>query len=108
MGKLLLLALAVGFAVYACNARDQRREATRIPDPTAGLRGACRDFIQQQQPEAQDAAWGEYWQWSVVDNHDGTFSVGARYGVAGRSRYTTCIVRPEGREIRLVRLARLQ
>lgn len=108
MGKLLLLFLAVGFAVYACNVQEARRGAATAGNPHEGLREACKQFIEQRELETRDAVWGRYWDWTVVAGTGGEYSVGARYAVGNATRYTTCMVQREGASIKLIKLTRMQ
>lgn len=77
-----------------------------------GIRGACRLFIEREQPGPPRPEFGEFSAWTVVDNGDGSFSVGARYYAPGamgqmRQRYTTCIIRPRGNTFALEKLSHL-
>jgi hypothetical protein len=77
-----------------------------------GIREACRQFVQRDMPDPRGADYGEYWTWTVVDNRDGSYSVGAKYRAAGpggtlRNKYTTCIIRVRGRNFELEKLAHL-
>jgi hypothetical protein len=93
----------------------------KAPSPSAGqaklepempdadqARGACTLFVPRQYPDAD--LTNEH-AWTVVDNKDGSFSVGARYfeptSQGRRARYTTCIVRRSGNVWRLESMARL-
>lgn len=108
MGKLLLLVLAVGFAVYACNMKEGRQSVAAEGDPYGGLRHACKQFIERRELETRDAVWGSYWEWTVVPHAGGEFTVGARYAVGSATRYTSCIVQREGASIKLIKLTRMQ
>lgn len=72
----------------------------------AGLRGACGLFIEQSTGES--IRHNDQANWTVIDNRDGTWSVGARHTRAGRDAYTNCIIRPEAGGFRLVKLTRLR
>jgi hypothetical protein len=78
----------------------------------AGIREACRQFIERDLPDPRSADFGEYWTWTVIDNKDGTYGVGAKYRASGssgtmRNRYTTCIIRVRGKNFVLDSLAHL-
>lgn len=88
--------LVVALGVSAANAQ---------PD---GLRGACKLFVEQQlRPAAVE--WGDFYNWTVVDNKDGTYSVGAKFTTqnGARMNYVTCIIRQRGKNFDLVKLSRL-
>jgi hypothetical protein len=77
-----------------------------------GIREACRQFIERDLPDPRSADFGEYWTWTVIDNKDGTYGVGAKYRATGtggamRNRYTTCIIRVRGKNFVLDSLAHL-
>jgi hypothetical protein len=64
----------------------------------AGIRGACKIFVERSLIDKRGADFGEFSAWTVVDNRDGTYSVGAKYSALGvdgqlRGRYTTCIIK---------------
>lgn len=109
MGKSLLVLAILCVLLYACVRRsDAPSNASVPPDPHAGVRGACKLFIEQRQLETAQANWGDISTWHVVDNADGSLSVGARYSVGAGTRFTTCVMRREGSSFRLEKLSRLQ
>lgn len=73
----------------------------------AGLREACRQFVEQAEV-VRPLHWGDYLNWTVVRNDDQSYSVGARFAAAGRERYTVCLVRYERRAFVLDKLVRLR
>lgn len=78
----------------------------------AGIRAACKQFVERSLLDKRGADFGEFSAWTVVDNRDGTYSVGAKYTALGadgqpRGRYTTCVIKDAGKEFVLVKLARL-
>lgn len=69
-------------------------------------------FIERTLHDPSRAQWGNYFDWTVVDNSDGSFSVGARYRAPNKlgaivQAYTTCIVRRSGENIVLEKLTRM-
>lgn len=82
--------------------------AAPVREPHAGARAACKMFIERRQLETANAVWGEWTSWTLVENDDGSVSVGARYAVGNRTRYTNCLMREEGADWRLLKLTRLQ
>jgi hypothetical protein len=80
--------------------------ATAQPD---GIRAACKIFIERSITGQAGFDFGNFSQWTVVDNKDGTWSVGGRYtiGNGARAAYTTCVIRREGGSFKLVSLTRL-
>jgi hypothetical protein len=77
----------------------------------AGIRDACKQFIATGNNAPVTADWGAYWNWTVIDNGDGTYSVGGkyRYSVGGqwRDAYTNCIIRHRGKHFVLEKLSRI-
>lgn len=74
-------------------------------------RNVCKQFLAQSGYTSKD--WGEYWNWTTVNNRDGTWSVGARFvGMApGRGEtnlYVSCVTSKNGDNWKLQRLTRLQ
>jgi hypothetical protein len=97
--------LLLAAALLACAATPAGAEP-------AGIREACRQFVLRDMPDPRGADFGEYWGWTVIDNRDGTYSIGAKYRAAGpsgalRSKYTTCIIRQRGKNFELQQLAHL-
>jgi hypothetical protein len=79
----------------------------------AGIREACRQTIERQMDNPGSADFGEYWNWTVVANRDGTYSVGARYRAGNRQggtqlMYSTCIIRMRGKDFVIESLTRLR
>lgn len=72
----------------------------------AGIREACRQFVERRDL-VRPINFGEYWNWTVIDNKDGTYSVGARYAAGQRNRYSTCVIRHDGGSFELVTLSRI-
>jgi hypothetical protein len=77
----------------------------------AQAREACKQFVAQSGYTVQD--WGQSWNWTVVDNADGSSSVGMRFvgmppggGVA--NLYVSCVTLGNGSNWRLKTLTRLQ
>jgi len=94
-------AFLLAWALLGCGPSAQEATST---NPHAGLRYACRHFIEQVQLEARDAIWGDTTGWQIVDNPDGTHTVGARYAVAGRTRLTMCVISRDAKALRLEKL----
>lgn len=72
-------------------------------EPPSGIREACRQFVQRGLDDPRSADFGEYWNWTVVANPDGTYSVGAKYRAANRrgavqQMYSTCVIRVRGKD----------
>lgn len=70
-------------------------------EPPAGIREACRQFVERGLDDPRAADFGEYWNWTVIANRDGTYSVGARYRASNRRgavqvMYSTCVIRVRG------------
>lgn len=83
--------------------------AVASADPAA--REACKQFIERSGYRAQ--SWGESWNWTTIDNKDGSWSVGARFmgaapGGVVRNLYVTCVMERNGDNWKLEKLARLQ
>lgn len=109
MGKGLVVLAILCALVYACNQRLDGPSVHPQPvDAHAGVRAACKLFIEQRQLETARANWGDISTWQVVDNADGSLSVGAKYSVGTGTRFTTCVMRREGSDFRLEQLSRLQ
>lgn len=74
-----------------------------------GIRGACKIFIERSVHGQPTPDFGEFSAWTVVDNRDGTYSVGGKYTLANgtKSAYTTCVIRKTSDGFSLVKLARL-
>lgn len=77
-----------------------------------GIRGACGIFIERAAHNPRSIEWIEQSSWTVVDNRDGTYSVGARYRAATpagglKLSYTNCIIRPRSGNFDLVKLTQL-
>lgn len=73
-------------------------------------REVCKQFIKRSGYAVQD--WGESWNWTAIDNKDGTWSVGARFmgappGGSMRNLYVTCIARKRGDDWTLENLSRM-
>lgn len=101
--RALLLAAGVAAAALMAAAKAQ----------PSGVRGACKIFIERAGQPGSDADFGDFSDWTVVDNRDGTWSVGARYigyapGRARGGRYTTCILRKTDNGFTLVKLSHLR
>jgi hypothetical protein len=78
-----------------------------VAQPT-GIRAACKMFIESGLVGHAGADFGVFSEWTVIDNRDSTFSVGAKYVLrSGRPVYTTCIIKPQGTNFVLVKLSRL-
>lgn len=77
----------------------------------AGIRDACKQFIQRSDRAPVNADWGDYWNWTVVDNKDGTYSIGGKYRYASggfwRNGYTTCVIKIDGKDFVLEKLSRM-
>lgn len=81
-------------------------------EPPAGIREACRQFVEQGLDDPRSANFGEYWNWTVIANSDGSYSVGARYRASNRrgavqQMYSTCIIRVRGKNFVSERVTRL-
>ena len=77
----------------------------------ASARYVCKDFIPKRGYVVHQ--WGETWNWTTIDNKDGTWSVGARIvgmspGGGVTNMYLSCVVRKSGDSWRLESLSRLQ
>lgn len=84
--------------------------ATAIASPSQA-REACKQFVPKSGYQVQE--WGETWNWTVIDNKDGSTSVGMRFmgtppGGRLTNLYVTCITRGNGDTWRLEQLVRLQ
>jgi hypothetical protein len=80
-----------------------------LADPSSA-RYVCKDFIERSGYNVQD--WGQWPNWTAVDNRDGSWSVGAKFmgaapGGAIRNLYVTCVMRKNGDNWRLEKLARM-
>lgn len=84
--------------------------AIAIAQP-AGIREACKQFIERSNGAPINPDWGEYWNWTVISNSDGSYSVGAKYRYAAngvkRGAYTTCILRLRGKDFVIESLSRM-
>lgn len=74
-------------------------------------REICKQFISKSGYSVRD--WGEYWNWTTINNKDGSWSVGARFdgmppGGGMRNLYVTCIAKQNGDKWTLEKLSRLQ
>lgn len=83
--------------------------AAAVQAQPASIRAACKTFIERSVTSQSGFDFGNFSQWTVIDNKNGTWSVGARYTVANgaRSAYTTCVIRQERGNFVLVSLTRL-
>lgn len=77
----------------------------------AAARNVCKQFLERSGYVAKD--WGEYWNWTTIDNKDGTWSVGAKFvgmppGGGSTSLYVTCIAKKRGDNWSLEKLSRLR
>lgn len=77
----------------------------------ASARYMCKEFIPKRGYVVQE--WGETWNWTTIDNKDGTWSVGARIvgmppGGGVKNMYLSCVLRQSGDTWRLESLTRLQ
>ncbi len=77
----------------------------------AAARQMCKEFIPKKGYVVQE--WGETWNWTTIDNKDGTWSVGARIvgmppGRGMTNMYLSCVMRKSGDNWRLESLSRLQ
>lgn len=71
----------------------------------------CKEFIPKKGYVVRE--WGETWNWTTIDNKDGTWSVGARIvgmppGGGVTNMYLSCVMRKSGDNWRLESLSRLQ
>lgn len=78
--------------------------------PHDGARGACQLFLARVLHDPDSAEWVDQAQWAVVDNGDGSLSVGARYRAknglgAMRLGYSTCIIRKVGTDWQLEKIS---
>lgn len=85
--------------------------ATHSNASEPAARNVCKQFLEQRGYTSKD--WGQYWNWTTVDNRDGSWSVGARFvGMApGRGEtnlYVSCVTSKNGDNWKLQRLTRLQ
>ena len=83
--------------------------ATHASEPAA--REVCKQFLERSGYIAKD--WGQYWNWTTIDNKDGSWSVGARFvgmppGGGVTNLYVTCIAQKRGDNWKLEKLSRLQ
>lgn len=77
----------------------------------SAAREVCKQFIERSGYVVKD--WGQSWNWTAIDNRDGSWSVGARFvGMApGRGEanlYVTCIAQKRGDNWKLEKLSRMQ
>lgn len=75
----------------------------------SGVRGACKLFIKKSAHGQPAPDFGEFSAWTVIENRDGSYSVGGRYtlGNGARPAYTTCVIRKTNDGFTLVKLARM-
>ncbi len=71
-----------------------------------GIRGACGIFIERSTGETVRLV--DQPNWTVIDNRDGTYSVGGRHTRNWRDAYTNCIISTDGKNFTLVKLTRLR
>ncbi len=76
----------------------------------SAAREVCKQFIEKSSYSVQD--WGESWNWTAIDNKDGTWSVGAKFigmppGGGTKNLYVTCIAQKNGDNWKLVKLSRM-
>lgn len=77
----------------------------------SSAREVCKQFIVRSGYSVPE--WGESWNWTTIDNKDGSWSVGARFngmppGGVMRNLYVTCIAKQSGDKWSLEKLVRLQ
>ena len=122
---MLGLALA-GWVAIAAFATFAERSAPKAPTdivPAATVepvksydssaRQMCKEFLTRMMHDPSSADFGDYWNWTTIDNKDGTWSVGAKYRAkngygAIRSEYTTCVMRRSGDDWTLIKAARMR
>ena len=74
-------------------------------------REVCKQFISRSGYSVSD--WGESWNWTTINNKDGTWSVGARFngmppGGVMRNLYVNCTAKKNGDNWSLEKLTRMQ
>ena len=77
----------------------------------SAAREVCRQFISKSGYSVSD--WGQYWDWTTIDNRDGSWSVGARFdgmppGGGRRALYVVCVAKKSGDNWKLESLSRMQ
>lgn len=101
----IAVALVFGLIVFSCTLKQETTEppaAKAAPEPSdlkPAARASCKEFIERSGYRVQD--WGQFWEWTVVQNGDGTWSVGARFmgaapGGGVRNLYVTCVMGNSG------------
>jgi len=85
--------------------------AGQVNASEAAAREVCRQFIERSGYTVKD--WGQYWNWTTIDNKDGSWSVGARFtglppGGGLTNLYVTCIAQKRGDNWKLEKLSRMQ
>ena len=107
-----ILTVTIG-SCYWSSARQEppAKEVAKGPSPSSA-REVCKQFIERSGYKVQD--WGNSWDWTTIDNKDGTWSVGARFmgaapGGVVRNLYVTCIAAAQDSDNwKLVKLSRMQ
>lgn len=109
----ILTALTVLYFIYSIGSAPMTppKPTTGVQDSAPAARESCRQFIERRGYHVQE--WGEYWNWTTIDNRDGTWSVGARFvgmppGGGSTNLYVTCVVKNAGDQWSLENLSRLQ
>lgn len=101
MKEAIAAALLIGAALLSVS--------THASEPAA--REVCKQFIERSGYKVSD--WGQSWNWTAIDNKDGSWSVGARFtgmppGGRTTNLYVTCIAKKSGDNWKLEKLSRLQ
>lgn len=73
-------------------------------------REACKQFLTSRGYVVQD--WGKSWDWTTIDNQDGSWSVGAKFfgappGGSPASVYVVCVANKKGDNWKLDKLSRM-
>ena len=118
VGKFVVAVLTFYVAVLMTRSCSDTRDGSNAStvqhtDPFEGFRGACMIAVKGSLHDPASAEFGDISRWTVIDNRDGTYSVGASFSAkngfnAVRQSYTTCIVRRNGGNIDILKLSRMQ
>jgi hypothetical protein len=97
--------------IYAVIAAAMSLAAPGAIASEAAAREICKQFITRSGYSVKD--WGEYWNWTTINNRDGTWSVGARVnglppGGGLTNMYLTCTAKQSGDQWMLEKITRIQ
>jgi hypothetical protein len=107
MKRTFLVTFALLALPASCVAWMVANTEPREPDPLAGMRWACRHFIEQTLNNPSSAEWVDYLDWPTRERPDGITTVRAEYraqnAFGGTVREVTfCDIRRDGEDLRLV------